>query len=878
MLKEKRFQEYRKDYKRYEEIPKEQDKIKEEIKGLKAQEEQAKQETKNSHAQQKRELQQQYDQYIENSQNQEYINQEYLRRFPDLNKQELDLNREIEEYDRNFRERAKGHADSYQNQKEELGNLHAKTEAARTSLEQELSKLQVPEVFDEEAFRKQRQYELEHMPQTVMLSTDVDLTKKYEAEIEREVISVINQPEVQEIFHGLQQGLFPEKIENVMKKPFQPDIYKGVTGNGLRALVSRVERLPQKPEERVKKEINREEIVLSYPIPKGMTIVVEWIIPLLVAIFAFFLLGKVNFNILSFKILKIIFIIALTVIGIGIGARFGRLATLLGGAAGFLISQPVSIKLANLMQGGVSVVIKAILALAVFSCVKILLSTYFIRKIEQKIVRIFLKSKEESLRDMEYQRLVNEQERMIQEYQNSLQQYERKMQYIETLENDYYNLAHYREIVTLVLEQERAQMEVKEKAEREAANKQRVLERKKKEEDYVAETEVLIKTHRANNAKERERIQSEIVLKRQMLKEKGVKLEEISGELKQAGEEYERVRNTMQEEAKIKREENDNKLEELKSRIASRKQEIKMDECERAKQKEEQIQEAEKKYQIKVQEIEQEYAARITGKEKEIENLSEMRKKLFEQMQKNLHELGSNLVGYEESKGVLSNYLYFCDSDEKNPKWVYEIKHCKKPIVFLYRRADSTAVAQSLREFITMINMAFLSINCIDIYDSIVSDPVAQATWFGEDEQNGLIRINNSINSLYEEIHNLRIEVGKTSEKNIDNYNRGKAEKDEDVRRCLKYKVVQFLVPEQEAAANTDFFSPNFWGTLQASAENGFLPIFYINEEDWKVALSDESRFNGKFVKSIVNNMGGDMKNVYIADAKKLSIEPYEKE
>ena len=130
---------------------------------------------------------------------------------------------------------------------------------------------------------------------------------------------------------------------------------------------------------------------------------------------------------------------------------------------------------------------------------------------------------------------------------------------------------------------------------------------------------------------------------------------------------------------------------------------------------------------------------------------------------------------------------------------------------------------------------------------------------------------------MYEEINNLRKDVGNTRERNIDNYNQGIDQKRDGVKRCLKYKVVQFLVPEQDAAANTDFFSTNLWGTLQASAENGFLPIFYINEDDWNVAMSDESHFNGKFVKLLVNSMGGDMRNVYIADVKKLSIEPYEK-
>ena len=167
--------------------------------------------------------------------------------------------------------------------------------------------------------------------------------------------------------------------------------------------------------------------------------------------------------------------------------------------------------------------------------------------------------------------------------------------------------------------------------------------------------------------------------------------------------------------------------------------------------------------------------------------------------------------------------------------------------------------------------------NCRNIYESIVSDPVAKASWFGKDQQNGLIRINNDIKSLYNEIDELRTEVGNTTERNIELHNQNIAKKGESSKRCLKYKVVQFLVPEQEAAANTDFFSADLWGTLQASKENGFLPVFYIKEEDWQTALDDENKFNGKFVKFLVNSMGGDMKNVYIADAKSLTIESYEK-
>ena len=50
---------------------------------------------------------------------------------------------------------------------------------------------------------------------------------------------------------------------------------------------------------------------------------------------------------------------------------------------------------------------------------------------------------------------MQEQRCLRQEYQSQMQQYEDKMLQLVTLEEFYYNLAHYEKIVTLVLEKER---------------------------------------------------------------------------------------------------------------------------------------------------------------------------------------------------------------------------------------------------------------------------------------------------------------------------------------------------------------------------------------------------------------------------------------
>ena len=105
----------------------------------------------------------------------------------------------------------------------------------------------------------------------------------------------------------------------------------------------------------------------------------------------------------------------------------------------------------------------------------------------------------------------------------------------------------------------------------------------------------------------------------------------------------------------------------------------------------------------------------------------------------------------------------------------------------------------------------------------------------------------------------------------IDVYNQNVFE--EGIDTVLPYKIVQFIVPEEAAAQNTNFFSSDLWGTLGDGRENGFLPIFYISRKDWENTFNEESRLNSTFIRQLKYTLSSGSPNVYWMDEKRFSIQ-----
>lgn len=401
------------------------------------------------------------------------------------------------------------------------------------------------------------------------------------------------------------------------------------------------------------------------------------------------------------------------------------------------------------------------------------------------------------------------------------------------------------------------------------------LQKAKRVEDFSEnidkETENMICTGKEQaeiNKNNYEQQQRELNQKR---KEYSLKLIEYDNEINSVATKYDEninVRNAYYDQniLKIK-----NKLQNLKSELICDKDSLLI-------QLEQEILECEKEYKAKPIEYDKkfkEFEQALLSKIKETENTIAELSANFDDELNELHRLfaliNNNTVGFDESQGVLSNYLYlFNDNSSEDPKEIISIEHNKKPIVFLYDIEDSTNISASLFEFMKAVLTGFYTINANDSFDVIVTDPVAKARRF--EQMSMFLSIENDIRKLSVSIQNSMRKVAKTG-MSIDDYNRNMALNDEDKVKFLKYKIVEFIVPEESAAQNTNFFDSDLWGTLGDGMENGFLPIFYISYSDWKNTFDQNNKLNSKFILQLKNAIGNTNGVVYKINIEKLLIE-----
>ena len=282
------------------------------------------------------------------------------------------------------------------------------------------------------------------------------------------------------------------------------------------------------------------------------------------------------------------------------------------------------------------------------------------------------------------------------------------------------------------------------------------------------------------------------------------------------------------------------------------------------------FQEKTEMFDKKLEECEQEYIEKI----KIVNETIERSKKEFSKDLADIHNIferiNNNAVGFDESQGVLSDYLYlYNENSSDDPKTLVTIKHDKKPIVFLYDLEEATNVSASLFEFMKSVLAGFYTINANAAFDAIVTDPVSKARKY--EQMTNFLTIENDIKKLSEMIQSSMREVAKKG-LHIDEYNRKMALDGEDKIKYFKYKIVNFIVPEEAAAQNTNFFDSDLWGTLGDGNENGFIPIFYISYSDWKNTFDEDSKLNSKFILQLKNAIGSSNGAVYKIDADNITI------
>lgn len=276
-------------------------------------------------------------------------------------------------------------------------------------------------------------------------------------------------------------------------------------------------------------------------------------------------------------------------------------------------------------------------------------------------------------------------------------------------------------------------------------------------------------------------------------------------------------------------------------------------------------------YDQKITFFEQDYEQRIKSANDSVDKLNAEFASNLTEIHGAFDKINSNTVGYEESQGVLSDYLYiYNEQSSEDPKSIIMIKHDKKPIVFLYDLDDTTNVSASLYEFMKAILTGFYTINANDTFDIIVTDPVSKARKF--EQMTKFLTIENDIKKLSNSVQNSMRKVAKSG-MHIDNHNKKMAGDGEEKVKYFKYKIAEFIVPEESSAQNTNFFDSDLWGTLGDGKEYGFIPIFYISNSDWKNTFDDDSKLNSRFIIQLKNAIGSSNGSVYKIDTENITIE-----
>lgn len=334
---------------------------------------------------------------------------------------------------------------------------------------------------------------------------------------------------------------------------------------------------------------------------------------------------------------------------------------------------------------------------------------------------------------------------------------------------------------------------------------------------------------------------------------------------------------------------NSEKLQKLKSSITSDKDSL-------IKQLEQDISDCDNE----IKKCIETYNGRITEKETKIQDLQSGFKPEFDAINKlfmNIYKAGS--PDLEETEGVASDKFYLFNNDELSqlqdsikrnpdntgaftPVKLYEVRHKKNPIVFLYDSKDSSKIATELHDFMDAINIGLYTINCNKIYELYITDPVSKGINFKDQEKQGRLHIINDIKELYDIIsESMDFVAAKGHQLTIDELNR-KLIKDgndeEDLLKFGKYRIVQFIVPEEDSNQTTDFFNNDIWTKFETCKKHGFLPIFFINRSEWNDALNDNEKFNSKFIMKLNKALGSDkeQKNIYLIDTHNISISRYE--
>lgn len=465
--------------------------------------------------------------------------------------------------------------------------------------------------------------------------------------------------------------------------------------------------------------------------------------------------------------------------------------------------------------------------------------------------------------------------------------------------DSYYALIKYREIIEQVVNEskQRKYSYLTSEVERLKGEKNSAVDSLIKKIDR--ETEQTITNERASAEASRKKYEQQQMNLIQMQDECMLELSGYDGRIQDKTAEYdEKIRKTTASYDK-KIADAKEKIQRLKSGLASDKDSLLEQLTNDIESCVSEYSSAEVRFDKMISETVELFKGRINNVEAEIKELQDLFKPEFDSIYElfmKIYRGGSpELV---ETRGVASDTLYIFNDEEvtaldkavKNsngetgslsPVLLHEIRHEKNPIVFLYESKDSSTIATDLFRFMDAINIGLYTINCKRIYDLFITDPKSKGINFKEQQKAGRLTIVDDIKELDEIIgESMDFVASKGQKLSIDELNAdlvAHGNDEEDINRFGKYKIVQFIVPEEESIQTTDFFNNDIWTRFETSKKHGFIPIFYIKKSDWESALDDEEKFNSKFIMKLNKALGSKQNNIFEIDTKNISVKKYSK-
>lgn len=463
--------------------------------------------------------------------------------------------------------------------------------------------------------------------------------------------------------------------------------------------------------------------------------------------------------------------------------------------------------------------------------------------------------------------------------------------------DNYYVALRYPEIMEYVVQKEKQERTVSLQAELKELQSKKETSIQELTARLDQELEQAVKRARSaaeNSRKTYEKEQLELIQRQDSLL---LQSASFDGRVQQETEAYDKKIRTSNDSYDKKISDASARLQDLQKSITSD-QDVLIRQLEQANQRtQDNYQKQQTEFDRQIASCQSQYASQV---EKVQQEIAEYQKKFtpdFNAMYELLQKIYSrDLVQLEES-GVLSDTLYIYNQkaltelDAKvsscggetgrlSPLKLYEIRHHKNPIVFLYESEDSSKIATNLYRFMDAVNIGFYVINCRDIFDLYITDPVSQGINFKDQEQKGRLKIVGDIKALYNIVsRSMDFVAAKGHSQSIDDLNRrlvAEGNEIEDINKFGRYNIVQFIVPEEESTQATDFFNNEIWTKFETSRKHGFLPIFYINKGEWDSALNTDEKFNSKFIQKLNKVLGANPENIYVIDWNEISLTKYE--